>query len=1152
MNNNTAAAANNTTTTSTSLTSTNSVVAILNRKLSKREKKEKKKREKKEKAASKAAGKEKDSLAEKLYSELPETSFTRSISNPEAVMRRRRQQKLEKKLQQFSQEGGADAGGTLRIFGESINQDVPYKTILLSTRDTAQSAVKEILEKYGKEKEDPNQYCLVQMIVPFVNGELANGHPAANNSSSSSKDLAKEAAAIREYILDDDDCPLIIERSHNKTQGVLTFHIRRRPSNFQPRKKKKKPGQFDSFDPTMMSREEAMGAINGSGSSNAAATTKMWPYLMEVNPDGTDVNHSTTAPSRRHFLYQNVTEIGSEVSNTANALGSMSGGKPMGRNSMQLFGPNIQPRHCVVHTNGIITVTPCSREAETFVNGTRIYETTILKHGMLVRFGKLHTFRFIDEMSLRRNSQLSTGAIIGQHFQQQQQQQQQPAAGNDGQSYETTFEADGKVETKPIKASNDNVAQPAAASPAAAPTYNTDSLQRHQTVSSLATAANAPAAAPTPSAQQSITNFVHHPAPQMLNMRGTDHILPAILEVWESIEDHFLNIIINRVDPMHVQFKLCITYTFYMVTRYRASTYFRPDILPEDRATLLITFCHKYTELFRNTVEEHKYNQDYLAFWMANASELLNFLKNDKHLRAFTFESQDTLSQAVHAAFNYLVLCQHQDLHAALTTFVNDIVDASEAPINNMTSKLINVLSDSMTLLRRYRVNAALTIQLFSQIFHFINMWLFNKVIGTPEQNYCSAHFGHRLKNCLMQIELWAEKQGLELAAECHLTRIVQTAQFLTMNKIGKDELNNLVTNFYKLNSMQLRALFERYQPMSDEMPFTAEHIDNVIKIARKTTDELIVGEGREIRLEEEPDLQLPFLLPEYGYSCDIVRGIPTGLADFVHTLELSRICKLTTQPSSIGYWTIYFIDFNLEETLAKERELASSRAGSVTFVDEAGRTFGEMMSDIPCSPQPENDQVQALMERQQKQKTLPPPVAGFDRAVRGPSSLGPGGIMEPQIAIFHLEKSNTGMGLSIVAARGTNQTQLGIYIKSVVKGGAADKVSNLDDINVIIKLIIFVSQQDGRLEAGDQLLEVDGYSLLGITQDMAAQRMTQTGSLVKLKVAKQGALFHGLSSILTQQATSTTTMYHPNATQSMCLSSGIDSNLLINSFVYA
>jgi hypothetical protein len=37
-----------------------------------------------------------------FFAELPDTSFTRSISNPEAVMRRRRQQKLEKKLIQVS------------------------------------------------------------------------------------------------------------------------------------------------------------------------------------------------------------------------------------------------------------------------------------------------------------------------------------------------------------------------------------------------------------------------------------------------------------------------------------------------------------------------------------------------------------------------------------------------------------------------------------------------------------------------------------------------------------------------------------------------------------------------------------------------------------------------------------------------------------------------------------------------------------------------------------------------------------------------------------------------------------------------------------------------------------------------------------------
>lgn len=81
------------------------------RKLSKREKKEQKKKDKLAKLNSATPADTENHVAEKLYNELPETSFTRSISNPEAVMRRRRQQILEKKLQQFrSRDGGPDTG----------------------------------------------------------------------------------------------------------------------------------------------------------------------------------------------------------------------------------------------------------------------------------------------------------------------------------------------------------------------------------------------------------------------------------------------------------------------------------------------------------------------------------------------------------------------------------------------------------------------------------------------------------------------------------------------------------------------------------------------------------------------------------------------------------------------------------------------------------------------------------------------------------------------------------------------------------------------------------------------------------------------------------------------------------------------------------
>ena len=64
----------------------------------------------------------KSGVAEKLYSELPESSFTRSISNPELVMRKRRQLKLERKLQEMSAPDGTQGGldciiRSLTIFG---------------------------------------------------------------------------------------------------------------------------------------------------------------------------------------------------------------------------------------------------------------------------------------------------------------------------------------------------------------------------------------------------------------------------------------------------------------------------------------------------------------------------------------------------------------------------------------------------------------------------------------------------------------------------------------------------------------------------------------------------------------------------------------------------------------------------------------------------------------------------------------------------------------------------------------------------------------------------------------------------------------------------------------------------------------------------
>ena len=225
-----------------------------------------------------------------LFSELPDTSFTRSISNPEAVMRRRRQQKLEKKLQQFrSKDGGPDTGGTLKIYGESLRKDVPYKTLLLSVHDTAARVVEEMLDKYAIDRREAPAFCLVQsnLSMPDDGGE---GQVVGGGTT-------------REYILEDDECPLHILMNHQRDRGAITFHVKRRSGDSGgQRRRKKKPG-------------DAL------------------PYLEELSPGG----------GNRMFRVQpSVTEVGSEV----------------GPGGVQL--PGLLPRHCIIHhTEGAVTVTPC-------------------------------------------------------------------------------------------------------------------------------------------------------------------------------------------------------------------------------------------------------------------------------------------------------------------------------------------------------------------------------------------------------------------------------------------------------------------------------------------------------------------------------------------------------------------------------------------------------------------------------------------------------------------------------------------------------------------------------------------------------------------------------------------------------------------------
>ncbi|KIH68565.1 PDZ/DHR/GLGF domain protein [Ancylostoma duodenale] len=84
-----------------------------------------------------------------------------------------------------------------------------------------------------------------------------------------------------------------------------------------------------------------------------------------------------------------------------------------------------------------------------------------------------------------------------------------------------------------------------------------------------------------------------------------------------------------------------------------------------------------------------------------------------------------------------------------------------------------------------------------------------------------------------------------------------------------------------------------------------------------------------------------------------------------------------------------------------------------------------------------------------------------------------------------------------ICACKGVGDRQVGIYVKKVVPGSPA--------------------ASDGRLAAGDQLLSVNGQSLLGISQEEAAEYMARAGAEVRFDVRKGAAMRNGLSAWLCQ-----------------------------------
>ncbi|XP_028850560.1 ras-associating and dilute domain-containing protein isoform X2 [Denticeps clupeoides] len=1018
------------------------------------------------------------------------------------------------------------APGVLKIFGDGVSAGANYKSVLATPASSAQELVKEALERYALSKASAHAYVLCDVIGRFEGAERRWRTECLRPLGNNEKPLLlqdlwkpKEGFARRfELCLRAE-----VEEMTSRDRDTVTADINAQARKLQ-RNRAKGTMTLSRGSFCRSLSETSLNRLCGVGEEpKRYYSTLPGPIRARCTRDGTSAREAVGSGRRkeerdgggvRHSLYQSPHLLLLQGYNRQDCLvyllnrdqHTVGQETASARPNICLASPDILPLHCRIRQtpshrrgNEFLQVEPVAHGV-VMVNFSRVDKPTPLRHGDLLSFGSYYIFLYKDP--------LGAGPLPVQTLSRLR------ALGTEVSG----ISEDGGVCRLCGCVLKERIVRHAVPKKAQTrPQTRTPSFQRRK----------------------------------------------LQLDFEKAHEDALVNRIVALIEPSGDDHKLTPAFLLCLCIRHSAMAF-----SPGSYAKLLRKISRKIQtivwEKTKELAQKQAQHQDpaslsllsisdlvpdlqIIFFWMSNAIEILYFIQQKsptymqriEHLDKGSKESllsatisvneeaMTILEEVIMYTFQQCVYYITKTLYVVLPGLLDCNPFGAECTVSTIPEpvrKALSVFQSTQELLQTYLVHPEVQNQMFSYLFFFSNVSLFNQLMDKgPGRGWFQRSRVLQIQTCLWMLLDWTKEAGLNHLAQKFFTKFCSAVAILSTppQQLVHLSWKALSLEHPSLKPVQLHRILSQYQLFSE--------ITSVPIWQPTSEDEAYIY--RTVDLLESFENHPPIVLPSGGFCVDVdsecvvdsvyrqllyirhflwgLRTKPTsnGTADGQRELVIHSSPHLQAPPSLRGEGEGE-VQGRGEE--GENRERGRAGKGEVRQRGREGEGEERLREKVQRNGGPGRHPSQPLDSScllTPPNTPLYPDAAPMQHAVLYPETnthnpsphpqhyCPPGhqsngcppdhksnGFISNGVEV-ELDKGPYGLGMGLIDGLHTELKAPGIYIRTLIPDGPA--------------------ASDGRLHIGDRILAVNGTSLIGADYQSAVDLIRLGGGRLSFLVAK-------------------------------------------------